>query len=182
MREYDRPLHACVRRSPNDFEFRFPCAPITAQTRGIANAPCWADISLMPTLDPEAVTIRAATPADLSTLGRLAALLVRTHHDFDHARFIAATSQTARGYALYFGSQIGQSNTVVVVAVHEGRAIGYAWGSLEGVDCMVVRRSRAKSRGSPRRLRRPSIGPATGRATGKATNRRCLRWRKSITL
>ncbi len=46
----------------------------------------------MPTLDPEAVIIRAATSADLPTLGRLAALLVRTHHDFDHARFIAITA------------------------------------------------------------------------------------------
>ena len=93
----------------------------------------------MPTLDPEAVIIRAATSADLPTLGRLAALLVRTHHDFDHARFIAATAQTARGYASYLSSQIGQSNTVVLVAVYERCVIGYAWGSLEGVDYIVLR-------------------------------------------
>ena len=41
-----------------------------------------------------AVNIRPATAADLTAIGRLGALLVRTHHDFDPERFMAATSRT----------------------------------------------------------------------------------------
>lgn len=93
----------------------------------------------MITGDLAAVTIRAATSADLLPLGRLAVLLVQTHHEFDHARFMEATSQTERGYASFVASQLGKPNTVVLVAVHEGRVIGYAWGSLEGVDYMILR-------------------------------------------
>jgi hypothetical protein len=37
-----------------------------------------------------AVTIRRAAPADLAAIGRLGALLARTHHDLDPARFIMA--------------------------------------------------------------------------------------------
>ncbi len=93
----------------------------------------------MPTLDSAAVSIRSATSADLPALGRLAVHLMQMHHDFDRARFMAVTAQTERGYASYLGSQLGQSNTVVLVAVHEGRLCGYAWGSLEGVDYMALR-------------------------------------------
>jgi len=90
-------------------------------------------------LDPIAVIIRAATPADLPALGRLAVHLMQTHHDFDHARFMAVTPQTERGYASYLGSQLGQAHTVILVAEHEGQFCGYAWGSLEGVDYMALR-------------------------------------------
>ncbi|WP_411282126.1 GNAT family N-acetyltransferase [Gemmatimonas sp.] len=86
-----------------------------------------------------AVIIRAATPADLPALGRLAVQLMQTHHDFDRARFMAVTSQTERGYASYLGRQLGQSNTVVLVAVHDGDLCGYAWGITEGVDYMALR-------------------------------------------
>ncbi len=55
---------------------------------------------------PPAVTIRPATPADLGTIGRLGALLVRTHHDFDPLRFIPATPQTERMYAAFLGRQL----------------------------------------------------------------------------
>jgi hypothetical protein len=39
---------------------------------------------------PTDIRIRHATRADLIPLGRLGALLVKTHHDFDPKRFIAA--------------------------------------------------------------------------------------------
>ncbi|WP_373063314.1 N-acetyltransferase family protein [Gemmatimonas sp.] len=90
-------------------------------------------------MDPTAVIIRAATPADLPALGRLAVHLMQTHHDFDRARFMAVTAQTERGYASYLGSRLGQSNTVVLVALYDGQICGYAWGSLEGVDYMALR-------------------------------------------
>ncbi len=86
-----------------------------------------------------AVTIRAATKADLPALGRLAVLLVRLHHDLDRARFMAATDQTERGYGSYLGSQLTEPGTTVLVASVEGTVVGYAWGSLEGIDYMSLR-------------------------------------------
>ena len=38
--------------------------------------------------------VRRATSADLPSLGRLGALLVQEHHDFDGQRFLAARSRT----------------------------------------------------------------------------------------
>lgn len=44
-----------------------------------------------------AVVVRPATRADESALGRLGALLGRTHHELDPAHSIPATPRTARG-------------------------------------------------------------------------------------
>jgi hypothetical protein len=45
------------------------------------------------------VAIHPAAPADIAAVGRLGALLVRLHHDFDPQRFLAATPDTERAYA-----------------------------------------------------------------------------------
>ena len=37
----------------------------------------------------------------MEVVGELGALLVRTHHEFDPQRFIAATARTAQGYGSY---------------------------------------------------------------------------------
>ena len=83
--------------------------------------------------------IRPATPADLPALGRLGALLVRTHHDFDPRRFIDATPRTERGYAAYLGSQLGAPGVIVLVAEDDGEVLGYAYGGVEGQDYMSLR-------------------------------------------
>jgi ribosomal protein S18 acetylase RimI-like enzyme len=83
--------------------------------------------------------IRPATPADLPALGRLGALLVRTHHDFDPRRFIDATPRTERGYAAYLGSQLGAPGVIVLVAEDDGEVLGYAYGGIEGQDYMSLR-------------------------------------------
>jgi len=93
----------------------------------------------MASTDDPAITIRPATPADLPTLGRLGALLVRTHHDFDPLRFIAASPGTEQGYASYLGSQLDRPNAVVLVAEREGEVIGYAYAGVEGFDWMALR-------------------------------------------
>ncbi|WP_309669708.1 GNAT family N-acetyltransferase [Gemmatimonas sp.] len=93
----------------------------------------------MSTSDHAAVVIRVATKADLPALGRLATLLVRLHHDFDRARFMAATDQTERGYGSYLGTQLSERGTTMLVATVEGVVVGYAWGSLEGTDYMSLR-------------------------------------------
>lgn len=88
---------------------------------------------------PTETTIRRATRDDLPTLGRLGALLVRTHHAFDAKRFIDAPPNTEVGYASYLGDQLGAPNAVVFVAVQAGQVVGYAYAGLEGRDYMALR-------------------------------------------
>jgi ribosomal protein S18 acetylase RimI-like enzyme len=86
-----------------------------------------------------AITIRPAVPADLPAIGRLGALLVRTHHDFDPERFIAATSQTSQGYASFLGTQLEEPNVIVLVAERDGQVLGYTYAGVEGHDYMSLR-------------------------------------------
>ena len=88
---------------------------------------------------PPSFTIRRATPGDMSSVGRLGALLVRLHHDFDAARFIAASSGTAKGYGSYLGTQLEEPNVVILVAVSESDVIGYTYAGVEGWDYMALR-------------------------------------------
>jgi ribosomal protein S18 acetylase RimI-like enzyme len=85
------------------------------------------------------VTIRPATSDDAAALGRLGALLVRTHHEFDSARFIPATAATARGYGSWLASQVIEPDIVMLVAEHAGDVIGYAYAGVEGPDYMLLR-------------------------------------------
>ena len=85
------------------------------------------------------VTIRPAIPADVRAIGRLGALLVKTHHEFDPKRFIAATSRTEEGYGSFLGSQMNEPDVVVLVAEKDGEVIGYTYAGLEGRDYMSLR-------------------------------------------
>jgi ribosomal protein S18 acetylase RimI-like enzyme len=51
------------------------------------------------------IVIRRATRADVPALGRLGALLVRTHHAFDAERFFDASPGTEQGYG---GAGVGR--------------------------------------------------------------------------
>ncbi len=86
-----------------------------------------------------AITVRRASPADVATLGRLGALLVKTHHDFDPLRFIPATPQTERGYGSFLGTQLDDEDIVVLVAERDGEVIGYTYAGMEGFDYMSLR-------------------------------------------
>ena len=88
---------------------------------------------------PTDLAIRPATRSDLAALGRLGALLVRTHHDFDPKRFIAATPRTERGYASFLGSQLDDDEVAVLVAETAGAVIGYAYAGVESSDYMALR-------------------------------------------
>jgi len=83
--------------------------------------------------------IRPATAADVPTLGRLGALLVQEHHDFDSRRFLGMTGSTSDHYGSFLGEQLAEPNVVVLVAEQEGQAIGYAYGAIEGYDYMALR-------------------------------------------
>ena len=86
-----------------------------------------------------AVLVRPATPPDSKALGRLGALLVRTHHDFDPDRFLAATPQTERGYGSFLGSQLDEPDIIILVAERDGEVVGYTYAGLEGTDYMSLR-------------------------------------------
>jgi len=83
--------------------------------------------------------IRPATPTDATAIGKLGALLVRTHHDFDPKRFIAATPQTAQGYGSFLGSQLDEPNIIILVADRDGGVVGYTYAGVEGTDYMSLR-------------------------------------------
>ena len=86
-----------------------------------------------------APSIRPATLKDVRAIGRLGALLVREHHDFDPQRFIAATPQTEKGYGSFLGTQLEEPTIVILVAEREGEVIGYTYSGIEGTDYMSLR-------------------------------------------
>jgi ribosomal protein S18 acetylase RimI-like enzyme len=77
-------------------------------------------------------TIRRATERDLSALGRLGAHLLRTHHAFDSARFMAPGADPEGGYAWFLGTQLAEPDVVVFVAERgTGAIVGYVYAGLE---------------------------------------------------
>ena len=89
--------------------------------------------------DTSPVTIRPAAPADLPSLGRLGALLVRTHHELDPERFIPPAPQTEHAYASFLGVQLEALDAVVLVAERGGEVLDYTYAGIEGRDYMALR-------------------------------------------
>jgi ribosomal protein S18 acetylase RimI-like enzyme len=85
------------------------------------------------------VVIRRATRADLRDIGRLGALLVAAHHEFDSRRFLPATSRTKEAYAAFLGSQLDEPEAAVFVAEENANVIGYAYLAVESYDYMSLR-------------------------------------------
>jgi ribosomal protein S18 acetylase RimI-like enzyme len=83
--------------------------------------------------------VRRATPADLPRIGRLGALLVEEHYDFDPRRFLAARPGTPEGYASFMSTQLEDPDVAVLVADDKGDVIGYAYAAVEGYDYMALR-------------------------------------------
>jgi ribosomal protein S18 acetylase RimI-like enzyme len=85
------------------------------------------------------VVVRRATNADLPSLGRLGALLVQQHHDFDPRRFLAPSRRTPDHYADFLGSQLDNPDVLVLVADQGGTVIGYTFAAMEGYDYKSLR-------------------------------------------
>jgi GNAT superfamily N-acetyltransferase len=85
------------------------------------------------------IVIRLANRDDLAALGRLGSMLVRLHHGFDAARFMAPARDAAEGYSWFLGTQLEQADAVVLVAEHDGRVIGYAYAGLEPMSWKELR-------------------------------------------
>jgi GNAT superfamily N-acetyltransferase len=79
----------------------------------------------------ENIVIRPATESDAPSLGRLGALLLETHYDFDQNRFMAPHANTAEGYAWFLRSQLKDKDVVVLVAESAETIIGYVYAGLE---------------------------------------------------
>jgi ribosomal protein S18 acetylase RimI-like enzyme len=86
-----------------------------------------------------ASSIRKATPKDLPAIGRLGALLVRTHYDFDPKRFIAPSPDTEDRYGWFLGTQLKKPSIIILVADRDGKVIGYTYSGVEGNDYMALR-------------------------------------------
>src|SRR3954451_24603871 len=63
-----------------------------------------------------APTIRRAVRGDARALGRLGALMVQEHHDFDARRFLAPGGGTAEHYGAFLASQVDEPDAAVLVA------------------------------------------------------------------
>jgi len=79
------------------------------------------------------MNIRPMRAADLRAVGRLAAELVRQHHQTDPGRFMRIPRVEA-GYAWFFGTQLKSRKAVLRVAEEKGVVIGYGYGALEARD------------------------------------------------
>ncbi len=75
----------------------------------------------------------------MRAVGRLGALLVRLHHDFDPQRFMAETPGTEQGYGSFLGTQLDDPDVIVLVAESCGEVVGYTYAGVEGVDYMSLR-------------------------------------------
>ena len=75
----------------------------------------------------------------MRAVGRLGALLVRLHHDFDPLRFMPASAGTEQGYGSFLGTQLTDPDVVVLVAERDGQVVGYTYAGVEGVDYMSLR-------------------------------------------
>jgi ribosomal protein S18 acetylase RimI-like enzyme len=78
-----------------------------------------------------AIAIRPATRSDLPALGRLGALLLATHYEFDRQRFMAPGERSDEGYGWFLGTQLREDDVMVLVAEQHGRVVGYVYAGLE---------------------------------------------------
>lgn len=77
------------------------------------------------------ITIRPAAAADEAALGRLGVELLRVHHGFDVARFMAPGPNTEEGYGRFLAAEHANDDTLVLVAERGGEIVGYVFAGVE---------------------------------------------------
>jgi ribosomal protein S18 acetylase RimI-like enzyme len=85
------------------------------------------------------VKVRPAIADDRAAIGKLGALLVAEHHEFDPQRFIAPIPSLAERYGDFLIGQSERPEMRVLVAERGGEVVGYAFGGMEGNDYMALR-------------------------------------------
>lgn len=83
--------------------------------------------------------IRKAEDRDVAALGRLGAMLMRTHYAFDRLRFLPPGPGSESGYAHFLGSILDTDDGVVFVAEEDGVVIGYTYAALEPLSWKELR-------------------------------------------
>jgi ribosomal protein S18 acetylase RimI-like enzyme len=81
----------------------------------------------------DSIVVRPIRDEDLEDVGRMAAALVRYHAELDPKRFMSWNG-VEQGYRRFFGSQLEDPKTVLVVALRGTRRVGYAYARVEGRD------------------------------------------------
>jgi len=85
-------------------------------------------------------SIRRATAEDAAALGRLGALLMRTHYAFDAQRFLPPGDAPETGYGSFLRSQLRRPDVVVFVAATDaGEVVGYVYAGLEPMSWKELR-------------------------------------------
>jgi ribosomal protein S18 acetylase RimI-like enzyme len=86
-------------------------------------------------------SVRPAMRSDLPALGRLGAMLMRTHYAFDPLRFMVPPSDPEQGYAWFLGTQLRDPDATVIVAeeTETGTIIGYLYAGLEPMSWKELR-------------------------------------------
>jgi ribosomal protein S18 acetylase RimI-like enzyme len=72
-------------------------------------------------------------------MGRLGALLVRAHFEFDSLRFMAPRAKGEEGYARFLGSQLDDPDTLLLVAECDNRVVGYVYAAMEPLSWLELR-------------------------------------------
>ena len=85
------------------------------------------------------MVIRKATRADRDVLGRLGALLMTVHYNFDRRRFLAPGEDAAAGYAHFLASQIDDPDSAIFVAEIDGAVAGYCYAGIEPLSWKELR-------------------------------------------
>jgi len=88
---------------------------------------------------PDDAVIRPATSADLPVLGRLGALLMHAHYEFDPQRFLAPGNDAEEGYAWFLGTQLRKKDVAVFVAERDGDVLGYVYAAVEPLSWKELR-------------------------------------------
>ena len=83
--------------------------------------------------------IRPATHSDLTALGRLGALLMRTHYAFDPHRFLPPGEDPEVGYAWFLETQLHEPDAVVLVAERDDTIVGYVYAAVEPLSWKELR-------------------------------------------
>ena len=85
------------------------------------------------------MNIRKAERRDAEALGRLGAMLMRTHYAFDPKRFLAPMEGSERGYASFLAGRLDSPDDCVFVAENGGRVVGYVFAALEPMSWKELR-------------------------------------------
>jgi len=83
--------------------------------------------------------IREATKEDLPALGRLGALLMHAHYQFDPERFLVPGHDAEEGYAWFLGTQLRKKDVAIFVAERDSEVLGYVYAGIEPLSWKELR-------------------------------------------